>query len=564
VEDLKQLRQGRLPEARALQLEQHLAGCPACLGRLPTIPLNDPLVVALRGQNKRPRMSNPLTEAVRQQLRAQFYNTPPPPPAPAVRLTSLWADLKTSVLADRRRLMLAGGIGGGVLLLLFILLAVRFMGWGRREGPGPLVSWSEDNPSSRRWANARGPRRTDVEPPINRGFFPETWLIRQDKIGNLTAWSVAVSPATEIYQPEAFEILDNERVLIRYRSSSGTWWLQLAPPGGLEDTSFGRRFDAVARSNQFAARVVPAGVQLWELGGTKEFHTVRPPGSSYQAAFSPDGKILVTLSPNQGAATEALFWDNRDIKSNAPLMSTCHFPDRLVTANLISWSPDSKTLALVSHGNILLVRSPWKEVAKTIARPAGVRSLAWSPGGRFLATTEGDGRVRVIEVERGEVAQEVPGLKASSQLTAPAWSANSKELAFGTDDKAVVVWSLEARKITDTLMGHNRPITAVAFLGDGKTLLSGSTGSVRFWDLETNRLRGTLLSLIGTSPPVTQHSMEWVAFSSEGYYLCSSNAESRFIFKVQEDTGQLRDLTPSQFRQIYQWTNQPNRVKLID
>jgi WD40 repeat protein len=303
--------------------------------------------------------------------------------------------------------------------------------------------------------------------------------------------------------------------------------------------------------------VVAGGVQLWEEGGAKQLVTFRPsaPSPDYRAAFSPDGKMVVMLHGNiQGTSAfgESSFWDARE----GSKLGECRHSDTLVRGDILAWSPDGKTLAvsLLSPNGVALFRAPWKRMDKTIARPSWVGALAWSPDSKNLATVENDKVVRVLDVESEKVVAEIKEPKTANPGLVPAWSLDGKELAFGTDDMKVVVWNRGNQKVTYTFEGHTRSITAVAFLGDNKTLVSASGGSVRFWDLEKPRLRGTLLNLSGSG---------WLAIGPDGNHRCSPGAENRFVYKVREDTNRVRELSPEEFRSIYGWKNRPEQVQLV-
>jgi hypothetical protein len=77
---------------------------------------------------------------------------------------------------------------------------------------------------------------------------------------------------------------------------------------------------------------------------------------------------------------------------------------------------------------------------------------------------------------------------------------------------------------------------------------------VRFWDLEKSRLRGTLLNLSGTG---------WLAIGPDGNYRCSAGAENRFVFKVREESGRMRDFLPEDFQKVYGWKDRPEQVQLV-
>src|SRR5436309_7418571 len=62
-----------------------------------------------------------------------------------------------------------------------------------------------------------------------------------------------------------------------------------------------------------------------------------------------------------------------------------------------------------------------------------------------------------------------------------AFSPGGRLLASGSDDRTARVWDLDERMEHATLNANDRPITALAFYPDGKTLLTGedSNGTVR-------------------------------------------------------------------------------------
>jgi WD40 repeat protein/tRNA A-37 threonylcarbamoyl transferase component Bud32 len=448
--------------------------------------------------------------------------------------------------------LLGGGIAAGVLVLVVVLLASS----GKRPEETAGLAGPKDKDQTTATSGRRGkhPRRQpEGSPPAAEvspdRSFPETWVLRPVPIEGLKGWSVETNDVEQIY-PVDFDFTGDERLLIRYFTRPGTplRWMQFDPKTcGLVQAPFDGSYNSLASDARMCARVVTGGVELWEPGAVRAANTLRSPGSPHEAAFAPGGKLLVTFNLN-GAWKELWFWDARE----GSKLAVCSPPDFAPNPLVRGWSPDGKTLAVGAGNQIALFRSPWKEIARTIPRPQSVSRLAWSPDSRSLATLEADGHVHVIDVERGESVLDVPGPKATC---APAWEPEGTELAFATDEKKVVVWNLEKKKITSTFTGHTRAVNAVAFLGDGKTLVSGSLADVRFWDLEKDRLRGTLLHLAGNG---------WLALSPEGYYRCSDGGESRFVFKVREKDNRLREFAPDDFRKLYGWKNRPEMVKLTD
>jgi WD40 repeat protein len=544
VEDLKRFRLGSLPEAQARGVEQHLLGCAACLGRLPGLGLDDPLLKGLRALGNRPRLNNPLLAQVVQAVRSQPF-----------RPAANQAGQSPAPRSPRSRRWLMGGGGIAVVGLVLVVALVA----GRKPKPDVVKKEPEggarDGSGERRaYERVRfeGPADSTAEVKSDRSFS-ETWVTRPAPVEGLKGWCIETNDMGQRY-PIAFDFLEDGRLLIRFVSIQPgvlpAWELFDPKTCGLSAAPFGGSWTAVARDGRACARATAGGVELWEESGTRAWTTLRSPGAAHAAAFSPDGKKIVTLSG--GMAYELRFWDSRE----GSKLGTCELSGRWVNPAVLDWSADGKTLAAGGANAVLLFRSSWKSPFKTLNRPRGVNALRWSPAGKYLATVEADGRIHVLDPETGKDALKLPKVKVAGT---PAWAPDGKELAFGTQDRKVIVWDVEKKKVTFTLTGHVRSIHAVAFLPDGRTLVSAGGGSVRFWDLQKNRLRGSLLSLGGPG---------WVAISPEGYFRCSEGGESRFVIKVREqnlrnqEITRLREFSPDEFRKVYGWKNKPERVKL--
>ena len=102
-------------------------------------------------------------------------------------------------------------------------------------------------------------------------------------------------------------------------------------------------------------------------------------------------------------------------------------------------------------------------------------ALAWSPDAQLLATVGKDGQAYLIDVTLGAVVDKIPGGRVAA---VPAWEPRvGTSLAVATLDKKILVWDRKTKKTTHHFSGHHQPLTAVAFLGDGRTLVSGSAAA---------------------------------------------------------------------------------------
>jgi WD40 repeat protein len=116
---------------------------------------------------------------------------------------------------------------------------------------------------------------------------------------------------------------------------------------------------------------------------------------------------------------------------------------------------------------------------------AAGQGLALSSNGRFLASTEDGGAVRVWDVASGKLLQvHREHLKSISR---PAFSPDGLRIAWAITRQESVhyvkIWDWNARKEPLVLIGHTARVHAVAFHRTGRFLASaGDDRAVIIWD----------------------------------------------------------------------------------
>lgn len=167
------------------------------------------------------------------------------------------------------------------------------------------------------------------------------------------------------------------------------------------------------------------------------------------------------------------------------------------------------TLSLLDRG----LAQNYVHYATLTGHTRNIKSLAFSPNGRMLASASGDGTIRLWDVATG---QHRKTLEMSLMDGNPAFSPDGNTLATGSVVH-IFLWDVATGQLQKTLAGHTTVITSVAFSPDGRTLASGSWGGILLWDVATGQLRKTLTE--------HTHDVLSVAFSPDGVLFASGSRD---------------------------------------
>ncbi len=135
-------------------------------------------------------------------------------------------------------------------------------------------------------------------------------------------------------------------------------------------------------------------------------------------------------------------------------------------------------------------RRPACEVASLTGHETGVRDVAFSPDGRFLASVGGayhgpvPAEVKVWDWTIGREVASYPG--HTSLVTAVAYFPDGRRLATASDDRTIKLWDIQSRENVLTLRGHTSGVLSLAISGDGRQVASGSIDySAKIWSIES-------------------------------------------------------------------------------
>jgi WD40 repeat protein/DNA-binding winged helix-turn-helix (wHTH) protein len=259
-------------------------------------------------------------------------------------------------------------------------------------------------------------------------------------------------------------------------------------------------------------------VRIWDIQSWRASRplALRRNGSWYGSvsSFDPTGNWVVATT---GTWSRLTFWPV------AKFYPTVVDGYESLTRPL-AFSADGKWLATSwGDGNLRLWHLPdgGAPEVRTLVRPGtrDVKSLAFDPKGRYVFAVGNRGQAWIVPVD-GSASRQLPGFSEKTLLGAAAVSPSGRRVAtafwFGQGDKALRVWDLETGEIwrfdlphvghsSGEAAGNESGIAKLSFVGES-TLYTAGDGGLRRWNLDSG-------------------SHEIVSAASPGYWMAGSFSE---------------------------------------
>jgi glucose repression regulatory protein TUP1 len=137
------------------------------------------------------------------------------------------------------------------------------------------------------------------------------------------------------------------------------------------------------------------------------------------------------------------------------------------------------------------------DLVHSLTHESVVCCVRFSQDGKYVAT--GCNRsAQIFDVHTGEKVcvledHNAQDVSADLYIRSVCFSPDGRFLATGAEDKMIRVWDIQNRHIRNQFGGHEQDIYSLDFARDGRTIASGSGDrTVRLWDIETNQNTLTL------------------------------------------------------------------------
>jgi WD40 repeat protein len=384
------------------------------------------------------------------------------------------ADEQTRAAASlRRRAILAAGIGAAA-----IILAV-FAGWFS------IQSGRNANLAAMREAEAKA-NQTTAEKQLRRARAGEL------AASALAEWTKAV-PDPSLALLLAREAIEATRGQDHYVVANAARALdngvRNAPPWQM---NLPRHRHA---SSVFSAAFSPDGklivtasvdgtAMVWDVATGAEVHILAGHTAGVNlAVFSHDGKLIVTASDD----TTAKVWD---VATGAEVHTLAGHTDWVAS---VVFSPDGKLIVTASGDATAKV---WDvvtgaEMHTLVGHTDVVYSAVVSPDGKLIVTASADTTAKVWDGVTGAEVHKLAGHTA--EILSAAFSPDGKQIVTASADTTAKVWDVVTSVEVHNLAGHTAETSSASFSPDGKLIVTASVdGTAMVWDGATGAVVHTL------------------------------------------------------------------------
>jgi WD40 repeat protein len=313
------------------------------------------------------------------------------------------------------------------------------------------------------------------------------------------------------------------------------------------------RGDATVSPDEASAAVIDADgrVELVDLrrGSSRTLGEIALPRSrspgfgptnwDARVSFAPDGRWVAASSAD----------------GTIQLFPTAGGPARALAGHQgtifgLAFTPDSRTLISAGQdGNLRL----WEVASGTgsvLGSGESLRSIALSASGRWLASGDKMGGVKLWDLGGRRLARTLEG--GENIVLALAFSPDERQLAAASYDHVVRLWDLGSGRRSE-LTDATSYVDVVAFSPDGTQLAyAGADGVIRLRDLR----RGGVRELRGAEGRICA-----LAFSPDGTRLASGEVGGRAQARLwQIDSGESRAISHVAFVKYVRWSRDGRAV----
>ncbi len=295
---------------------------------------------------------------------------------------------------------------------------------------------------------------------------------------------------------------------------------------------------------------------VWDLTSGDIENSENTQSEARAVAWSVGGEQLVALS-NDGTLNKLMvdsqIWEKIPRETEPPTTTTRGFLTQTHSAEGLSLEPDGERIAYTWGDDVYIWNQRTGKLLTVLeGHSADVRTVAWSPDGRIIATGSLDTTIRLWDAKSYKLLRVFRGHQRG--INDLRWSSFGRLLASASSDKTVRVWD-PSIGIVWLAKGATSSVERISWSPNGLNLAGGTeTGNLFVWKVDSG-------TLVGHKQPIEQ-----VAWSPNGRQIASSSWDSETIMWQIPEYKPIRSLgsNSSKKSSLLSWDPASKRIALAD
>lgn len=272
---------------------------------------------------------------------------------------------------------------------------------------------------------------------------------------------------------------------------------------------------------QIAAGSSDQTIRLWNVSSGSFIRSINQVSNVISVAFAPGGQTLAA----GGVSGAIKFWNPQ----NGALTRTLSGPIGAATA--MAYSPDGQTLTSSNYYPSTSI-TQWNvslgtQIRTVNAQAGAVWALAATPSLQIMSVA--DTSVRFCRLADGAPVRTID---TAQNLAIAALSPNGQLVATPGPSNSISIYRTSDGALIQTLTGHTRSVTGLAFSHDGKMLASGAAFDTN--DYKVKLWRVSDWTLIGQLPAPSAGAFSDLDFSPDNAMLSSTWPGGTLVWRVSD------------------------------